>query len=578
MHRATEQNAEAARTRRATVVREVSEAGEAHASTRVVANYNHAHALTVLYFEVVEVYAVETRVQAAKPCVFVPMALKDGAWLLSRYPTVLAAAAQSAGMTGLAAAIRTLPARLPLRPEPAPAGPLVTPVVTAVGTATSESDAIAAALGALAPIVANLTSLVLALTAQPAAAAAITPAVGQVVQSQREQVRAAADAAGRALAAATSARDSAAAIPGTGLSPSARALLATATESLGQAAAAVTAVTAQLTSLARIGVHATPRIDPPPPEPPPTTAELTQFSALAGEIVGAVRTQVQAQLTAGREKLTALVAALPAPPPERTDGDDVAAQVAARIDEYGEYFNQVVWSEVLTPRVVHLLLRDRMFRGEMLNDVLDPTPVAIIGNTVGFATTTGDFLSDDRFRPDIDTSDVVVSEMALPTGGVFAEAVLGQAVSAERIDLTRFWNWQDSPAPLLPTEITPVGLVQPAASIDLGTGRLDPTSAPLRDGQPLPAAGATAQMLAALRDGAAFRDMSGLSAAKEVAVKAMETAGSGSQAAATAATENLKNFTQLVKEVAPMLLTGGGSTLLGGLANNIGGADSEDAD
>lgn len=38
-----------------------------------------------------------------------------------------------------------------------------------------------------------------------------------------------------------------------------------------------------------------------------------------------------------------------------------------------------------------------------------------------------------------------VSAFTLPTKGVLGEAVLGHCASAEKIDLTRFWNWQDSP-------------------------------------------------------------------------------------------------------------------------------------
>jgi hypothetical protein len=40
-----------------------------------------------------------------------------------------------------------------------------------------------------------------------------------------------------------------------------------------------------------------------------------------------------------------------------------------------------------------------------------------------------------------------VSNITLPTHGVLGEAVLGTCPSAEKIDLTRFWNWQDSPLP-----------------------------------------------------------------------------------------------------------------------------------
>ncbi len=49
------------------------------------------------------------------------------------------------------------------------------------------------------------------------------------------------------------------------------------------------------------------------------------------------------------------------------------------------------------------------------------------------------------------------SRFTLPTRGVLGEAVLGHCAAAEKIDLTRFWNWQDSPAPEA-TAIENVGL------------------------------------------------------------------------------------------------------------------------
>jgi hypothetical protein len=39
----------------------------------------------------------------------------------------------------------------------------------------------------------------------------------------------------------------------------------------------------------------------------------------------------------------------------------------------------------------------------------------------------------------------VRSSITLPARGVLGEAVLGSCSSLEKIDLTRFWNWQDSP-------------------------------------------------------------------------------------------------------------------------------------
>ena len=67
----SEQAASLARGRRASVVTEVSVNEAEHLSTRVVANYNHMHALTIQYFEVVQIYRVMvelSRVTRAMPC------------------------------------------------------------------------------------------------------------------------------------------------------------------------------------------------------------------------------------------------------------------------------------------------------------------------------------------------------------------------------------------------------------------------------------------------------------------------------------------------------------------------------
>jgi hypothetical protein len=55
-----------------------------------------------------------------------------------------------------------------------------------------------------------------------------------------------------------------------------------------------------------------------------------------------------------------------------------------------------------------------------------------------------------------------VSHVALPTHGVLAEAILGSCPSGEKIDLTRFWNWGDSPIPQAP-DIAPVAIGQPGS-------------------------------------------------------------------------------------------------------------------
>lgn len=144
--------------------------------------------------------------------------------------------------------------------------------------------------------------------------------------------------------------------------------------------------------------------------------------------------------------------------------------------------------------------------------------------------------------------------IALPTRGVLGEAVLGRCPSAEKIDLTRFWNWKDSPGDEA-TEIAPVTLPQS----DLVSGLRAPsdltslspiinnfsTQGPTADSSLASAiAGRAVEFgksfdVAALTNAGNLRDVANkttetaesarkdaLGAAKEVAIKAMDAAAS----------------------------------------------------
>ena len=56
------------------------------------------------------------------------------------------------------------------------------------------------------------------------------------------------------------------------------------------------------------------------------------------------------------------------------------------------------------------------------------------------------------------------SSITLPARGTLGEAVLGACDSAEKIDLTRFWNWQDSPIPQ--ADAIPAGALEPARALE----------------------------------------------------------------------------------------------------------------
>ncbi|MFW5834403.1 MAG: hypothetical protein ACOCYE_09920 [Pseudomonadota bacterium] len=107
---------------------------------------------------------------------------------------------------------------------------------------------------------------------------------------------------------------------------------------------------------------------------------------------------------------------------------------------------------------------------------MDPRPLSVFGTYVAFrlphATPDGDA---DFARPYTSRAQSQIAEdiVALPSGGVFGEAVLGQAIAAEKIDLTRFWNWQDSPIPILPPSMQPVGLESRARDVQFSPVAFD---------------------------------------------------------------------------------------------------------
>lgn len=89
----TQQESNSVRNRRATTVKETTQKENENLSTRIVTNYNHMHALTVQYFEVVQIYKVILELSKVTPCLFVPMKLVTFTeQVIKRYRNVIAAA------------------------------------------------------------------------------------------------------------------------------------------------------------------------------------------------------------------------------------------------------------------------------------------------------------------------------------------------------------------------------------------------------------------------------------------------------------------------------------------------------
>jgi hypothetical protein len=164
----SQQNASAARNRRASIVREVSQEEHEQISTRVVTNYNHMHALSIQYYEVVQAFRVTTQLERAERCLFVPLQLLDfnDAAVVDRWRSVLAEAALTRPARRQLTVEYGVVEIIPLTPRVTPGRIVVTGLVNAVrvtraadgagptardGDAPGTPDVAAATLGRTAP-------------------------------------------------------------------------------------------------------------------------------------------------------------------------------------------------------------------------------------------------------------------------------------------------------------------------------------------------------------------------------------------------------------------------------------------
>lgn len=150
-------------------------------------------------------------------------------------------------------------------------------------------------------------------------------------------------------------------------------------------------------------------------------------------------------------------------------------------------------------------------------------------------------------------------EIFLPGQGLFAEAILGRANSAEYINLRRYWNWQDSPIPNQAPAIQPLHLGS-LAQAPLGTAPNVPGSTLTQSGAPsFPDPQGLGAVLQAIQNGDMFRDMSKASELTTIIGGLSELAGKLSDQASTmtgnAAANALKSATEIGQTAAKLAET-----------------------
>ncbi|MGW5637846.1 hypothetical protein [Streptomyces sp. NPDC003832] len=521
----TQQAASSSRNRRATTVVETSQQESETLTTRIVTNYNHMHALTVEYFEVVQIYRVVLELADLVPCLFVPMKLVSfDDEVVQRYRGVIAAAGLTPGVRALGL---TTPDRLAAL-APRRSAPWDSTRLTEVRRALGQ-EVIDAQTG-LIRLPRNGAVLVGVGSSEAAFGEAVEAI--DVFHDDGTWARYPVEDRGDASTAWR---------PRHGVDL--RDLRA-------EDVVAVSLVRRKDNALEQ-SVEASLCFDVVHPDG-------SRASSRADVPGLALTTRIDLR----KESATPAFSLWPA----------VAGQdLMEHLQENALHYSSAIWRS-LDAATMTTLLATYTLNGKRLIEVIEPIPLTVTGNYLVFRYPG---LSDAEQRELrgrlLGSGDTPLEDLVpLPSGGVFAEAVLGRSNSAEKLDITRFWNWQDSPLPILPPDIAPLGAGGKAQNDSPATGRLESPVVTVVTPPTVPDPTGLAPLYQAVANGAMFRDMSGLAqsaallqaalqAAQAGAAKATDAAGEAQNVAAQQLTEILK----IAAQVALAFVSGGAGAAAG---------------
>lgn len=254
------------------------------------------------------------------------------------------------------------------------------------------------------------------------------------------------------------------------------------------------------------------------------------------------------------------------------------------------WLSQQIWLRT-GPFEFYKMLSQYELEGKALADMVDPHPVGVFGNMVAFRWSFRDATNDqEAFRKkymgeerNITSSSQGNSPhpnsitVAVPTSGVFAEAVLGRAEAAEIRDDARQWSWQTSDQggapPILPPHIAEITSRDRGKGVDLSAADLSAALASLRAERI-----SDISHINALADqigkGDMFRDMGGLAEAATLADKVSALSSKGASDAGQRAVDLqgklLDTFVKVLDSdvgkaaVSEFMLPGSGALLLKG--------------
>lgn len=221
----------------------------------------------------------------------------------------------------------------------------------------------------------------------------------------------------------------------------------------------------------------------------------------------------------------------------REEDKELARQLLAHLNEHLEPMHHLLWNRTSKDRLYMLLdgFEAPNAGGRSVASVVQLELVGIVGNSLVLPVAPG-FHLDPTYRQDIENpidllehyqpnTPIEPSRIAIPTRGVYAEAVMGACNSCERKEEERFWRWEESPIPDQPPAILPVSTETRRAEPPDLTAKDFPT--PIINVQNAPAAPDPTGLAAALQllgTPNLFKDITGLEGNQRNAAEALKQA------------------------------------------------------
>lgn len=229
------------------------------------------------------------------------------------------------------------------------------------------------------------------------------------------------------------------------------------------------------------------------------------------------------------------------------------------------FLSQQIWLRMDSYRI-YRVLEPYTINGKSLTSLVDPRPTGVFGSYLAFRWGFGrdaqkerdDF--EKRYVREGSAPENPPTFVALPTSGVFAEAVLGRGEAAEEIDERKYGTWAQNQPPILPPDIAALQSRDRAKDVNLNAQQFAAALAQLR-ATPIGDAPSMADLLGAVTKGDTFRNMGGLEQALALSEKLAAESSAGATRAGDRAAEMQAKMLDTMRE-----------TLLGVLNSDVGKA------